>query len=124
MSYFIEATRNTPKISFDTENGTFEISGRSMPENTRKFYDPVISWIREYNPEEGKSISLTLNLTYLNTSSTIAMLEILKTFAKFKESNNPLKVFWYYEQYDEDMKLAGEDIASISELEFEYIMEE
>jgi hypothetical protein len=52
------------------------------------------------------------------------MLEILKTFAKFKESNNPLKVFWYYEQYDEDMKLAGEDIASISELEFEYIMEE
>ena len=123
MSYFVEGTRNTPKISFDTENVIFEISGRSMPENTRKFYDPIISWIREYNPEKGKTMTLLLNLSYLNTSSTIAMLEILKTFAKFKEDFH-LKVIWHYEQYDEDMKMAGEDIASISELEFEYIIEE
>lgn len=124
MSYFIESTRNTPKVNFNVDNGSLEISGRSMPENTRKFYDPVISWLQGYQPDKTQEICLTLNLTYLNTSSTIAMLEILKTFGKLKENGNSLKVIWHYDKYDEDMKMAGEDIASISELDFEYVIEE
>ena len=124
MSYFIESTRNTPTINFSSDNGILEISGRSMPENTRKFYDPIIAWLQNFQPESSKEISLTINLSYLNTSSTIAMLEILKTFAKLKENGNSIKVLWYYEKYDEDMKMAGEDISSISGLDFEYVEEE
>jgi len=123
MSYIIESTRNTPNINFNPETGSLEISGRSMPENTRKFYDPVINWLQNFQPESSLEVELTINLSYLNTSSTIAMLEILKTVGKLKENGNPLKVLWHYDQYDEDMKMIGEDISSISELEFEYVEE-
>ena len=123
MSYIIESTRNTPNINFNPETGSLEISGRSMPENTRKFYDPVINWLQNFQPESSLEVELTINLSYLNTSSTIAMLEILKTVGKIKENGNPLKVLWHYDQYDEDMKMIGEDISSISELEFEYVEE-
>ena len=123
MSYLIESTRNTPTINFNAENGSLEISGRSMPENTRKFYDPIIAWLHNFKPDPSLEISLTINLSYLNTSSTIAMLEVLKTIAKLKENGNTVKVLWHYDQYDEDMKMAGEDISSISELDFEYVEE-
>jgi len=41
----IEATPKTPKVVFDPNENLYEISGRSLPENVVKTYDPVIKWI-------------------------------------------------------------------------------
>ena len=93
MSYIVDATKNSPKVSFDTNSLEFEISGRSMPENTRKFYDPIVGWIKTFNPENGSKITLKLDLNYLNTSSTIALLEMLKEMAKFTKNGCFVIVF-------------------------------
>ena len=82
MGYIVDATKNSPKVSFDTESLHFEISGRSMPENTRKFYDPIVGWIKGFSPDSGSKIILKIDLNYLNTSSTIALLEMLKELGK------------------------------------------
>ena len=123
MGYIVDATKNSPKVSFDTESLHFEISGRSMPENTRKFYDPIVGWIKRFSPDSGSKITLKIDLNYLNTSSTIALLEMLKELGKCVENGCSLEVFWHYEEYDEDMKMIGEDISSISELNFQYVEE-
>ena len=39
--YSIEATQNTPVIDFDLKKGVLDISGRSIPENSIEFYNPV-----------------------------------------------------------------------------------
>ena len=37
----LEQTEYTPKVVFDAETGTLELSGRSLPEDTVLFYDPL-----------------------------------------------------------------------------------
>ena len=41
----IEKTTKTPQVIFDPANEIFEISGRSLPENVVKTYEPVLQWI-------------------------------------------------------------------------------
>ena len=46
---------------------------------------------------------------------------MLKELGRYVENGCSLEVFWHYEEYDEDMKMIGEDISSISELNFQYV---
>ena len=43
----LEGTEDTPKIILDKKNGIFEISGRSLPEDSAEFYRPVLEWIEQ-----------------------------------------------------------------------------
>ncbi len=54
----LEGTEDTPKIILDKKNGIFEISGRSLPEDSAEFYRPVLEWIEKY----GEIQILPLNL--------------------------------------------------------------
>ena len=44
----LEGTEDTPKIILDKTNKIFEISGRSLPEDSAEFYQPVLDWLGEY----------------------------------------------------------------------------
>ena len=120
-NHLIEPTRSTPLIHFDTDKHYFLIEGRSLPENTRQFYEPAIAWISNYSPEDGASIVLEMKFTYINSSSLIAILSIVRKLKKHLDKGCTLKVNWFYEEEDEDLLSAGEDIANLSELEFDYI---
>ena len=41
----IKGTEDSPSVTIDFDNGIFEISGRSMPENVKSFYEPIIESI-------------------------------------------------------------------------------
>ena len=43
----IEATDETPKVILDADQGIFEFSGKSLPEDVTVFYDPIIEWLEE-----------------------------------------------------------------------------
>jgi hypothetical protein len=47
----LKGTEDTPTILLDKKNGIFEISGRSLPEDSAEFYKPVIEWINAYGAE-------------------------------------------------------------------------
>jgi hypothetical protein len=109
----IEATRKTPGIFFDVSNGIFEISGRSIPENSYEFYKPVVDWLNDYiSAPLGKTV-LKVSLDYFNTSSSKALLDIFKKLEVIYKRNNDVLIEWYYEEDDEDMQESGEDYASI-----------
>ena len=42
---FIKETLNSPKVLFDPSKKRYEISGKSFPENSKTFYEPVFEWI-------------------------------------------------------------------------------
>ena len=44
----IQGSDDTPKVILDADNNTFEISGRSLPEDVVAFYDPILEWLDEY----------------------------------------------------------------------------
>jgi len=105
----------------DVEKNHMEISGRSMPENSRSFYIPIVNWVKKYEPADGTAISINIKYSYVNTSSIIGLLGILKEFKTLLDRNCTINVTWNYEKYDDDMFTIGEDVASLCELEFEYV---
>src|SRR5689334_4975933 len=112
----IEETTDTPKIIFDKGQGIFEISGRSLPEDSADFFLPVLDWISDYKKEPNDATNFVVKLEYLNTASSKFMLDILTLL---KDINN-VKVTWYYVKDDEDMEEAGREFSEQIEIPFEF----
>lgn len=110
---FIESTPKTPKVSFHVANGTLEITGRSIPENSYQFYEPLLEWLDKYDTQPAASTVLTFKLDYFNTSSSMYILGILKKIEKIFLAGKQVSVNWFYDQDDEDMLQTGEDLKQI-----------
>ena len=117
----IEATKSTPEITLDETTNTMVLKGRSLPENTRQFYEQIKQWLNAYSPEEGTEISIDVAFTYVSSSSLIALLSIFKQMKLHSERGCTLKVNWYYEKYDDDLLSIGEDMQHLSDVEFKFI---
>ena len=48
QSLIIEETPKTPQIELNPLTGDFIFSGRSIPENAAKVYEPILNWVTEY----------------------------------------------------------------------------
>ena len=117
----IEGTKQTPKIDFDPTSGVLHISGRSIPENTFEFFNPVLTWLDEYNGVAPENTVINVSLEYFNTSSSKYILEIFKRLKGLMDDDKNVLVKWYYEEDDEEMMETGEDYEDVSGLEFEII---
>jgi hypothetical protein len=112
----LEGTEDTPKIILDKNNGIFEISGRSLPEDSAEFYKPVIEWLEKYNTNPNTKTHFTFKLEYFNTASSKLILDVL---SKLEDLPN-VTVLWYYHEDDEDMQEAGEEFSELVEIPFEF----
>lgn len=119
--FYLEATPKTPRLYFSRETGEFEISGRSIPENSIEFYKPVINWLDNYIKNPNNHTLLVIKLEYFNTSSSKCLVEILRRLESLK-SQSIVKVKWCYEEEDEDMQESGEDFKEIIKVPIEMVM--
>lgn len=121
----INKTDDTPEVNFNAANGEFSITGISLPEDSKEFYAPLIEYVEEYfeNPKDQSLFSF--QMTYFNTSSSKMIFEMLhKIQSKLKEGCK-VDVYWFYQEDDEEMMEAGEELADIFDMpiivkEFEY----
>lgn len=120
-SLVIKGTRQTPDINFDSNSGILKISGRSIPENSFEFYDPILKWLDEYISNPAKSTVLEVMLEYFNTSSSKYILEIFKRFRELANNGAQVNIKWYYDEDDEEMMETGEDYQDVTGMEFEII---
>lgn len=105
----LEATPTTPKVVFEPDEGYFEISGKSLPENSFDFYKPLLDWMDQYLENPKDKSSLVFKLEYFNTSSTGHFLRLIKKLEKIHAAGSDVSVQWYHDHEDEDMREAGED---------------
>lgn len=117
----IKQTSNTPLVILDKETGKFVFQGKSFPENTAEFYEPVISWLSEYSKAPNKSTVIDMQFDYFNTSSAKMILEIFKKVKEVKEAGSEVKVLWRYLSMDEEMLEVGEEYEYMVDVPFEYI---
>jgi len=127
----IEQTPLTPGIRFSPDENVFFIRGTSTPEDVRAMYYPVIDWVRKFIAEAMKGgykifnsenpLRFQVDLTYFNSSSAKFFYDILMELAKLPPAGLPVKVEWYYDEEDSDMKEAGADISLLVGMEFTYI---
>ncbi len=112
----LEGTEDTPKIILDRNNGIFEISGRSLPEDSAEFYHPILEWLQEYATNPNPETVFIFKLEYFNTASSKLILDILSRL----ESISNTTILWYYHEDDEDMEEAGNEFSELVEVPFEF----
>lgn len=109
----MESTQDTPGIIFDKQNNTFEISGKSLPEEVTAFYRPVMDWIDQYLEDPNDETVLQMKFEYFNSASSKVIVEIIKSFVKLKELEKNVEIQWYYPDDDEEMYEAGEEFSDV-----------
>ncbi len=123
-----EAGSSTPYIAFDPDNGVLQIKGESYPENALGFYEPIVEAIEDYLRTPESTLEITLALSYMNTSSIKAMMDILDLADDAHQAGARVQVIWYHdpeddrslevaEEFCEDLKLPFKTVAkSLDEL--------
>lgn len=108
------ATRTTPEVILNPSKGIFKISGRSMPEDCRNFYQPIINWVRRFSKIDGVQITVEFDLDYFNSSTAVFLLYIMKIFNEMNAKELSKVVFvWKYQIDDESLFEAGQEYAEI-----------
>lgn len=118
---FIEPTRVTPLINFDPDAGLLEMKGRSSPENSIQFYQPLIDVLDEYISSGKGELIANFAFEYFNTSSSKCLFDVFKKLTKIDESGKSITINWFYEEGDEDMMEAGEDYSDLLDLDFNFM---
>lgn len=113
---FINATASTPVVNFKI-CGELNIEGRSLPEDSVKFYQPLFDWAEQLIAEK---VLINIKLEYINTSSSKQLLTLLKIVTE-NEKNKAVKVNWYYEEGDLDGLETGEHYSTIIDAPFKFI---
>lgn len=121
-SLIITETNLTPSIKFDGESGQLELKGRSIPENSLEFYQPVYEWLDKYIDAPQDKTVVNVQFDYFNTSSSKCILDILKRIDKIEEKGYDVLIKWYYDESDEDMMEAGEDYSDLLDAPFELLV--
>ena len=122
----IEATKYTPKIDLNAEEKVLIIVGKSYPENTFEFYEPVVSWIKKFFDHiEDEDVLINIDLEYLNSSSLKAYFDIFDIFEKAQDNGKNLKIKWIYDEENDIAEETGEDfIEDFDMLDIELVTKE
>jgi hypothetical protein len=111
----------TPSIEFKA-NGELKISGRSIPEDSRTFYQPVFNWLDSFKGNLPSKVEMKVTLEYFNTSSSILLLNMFNSLVQLhQDKQTSVKIIWYYHEDDDEMQEAGKDYKSIVKVPFEVI---
>jgi len=124
----IKQTITTPEITFDYDNNIFNLEGCSRPEDVRSFYYPIIQWLTDLkNGVENGEIKNNNDITvfnfkfdYFNSSSAKFILDILVLINDIHKAGLNIRIDWYFEENDDDMKEVGEELSDVVDFPFEY----
>ena len=117
----IEGTSETPEVLLNSKEGEFKFSGRSLPENAKEFFHPIIEWIANYRENPVKGTKVVFQFEYFNTASSKLIWELIEEIRQLKEKDPDTIVEWHYLKDDDEMLEAGEDYADMVGIEFKYV---
>jgi hypothetical protein len=107
-NFFSEPTDKTPMIDFNRLSGDLILSGRSIPENAAKIFEPLLAWTNDYAKNSNVITNLRLNLEYFNTATSIWISKIVKALCGIENMERILFIHVYFNIEDfesiEDVK--------------------
>ncbi len=117
----IEATAKTPKLKVNPEKGLIQLSGISIPEDPRAFFEPFQEAVDKYIVAPKEKTLVEFKLEYFNTSTTLIIRNLLRKLSEMT-SKTDLQIRWYFEEDDEDMgEVGGELKILFPEVDFEIV---
>jgi hypothetical protein len=99
---FIEQTDKSPLVDFNNMSGELILSGRSIPINAPRIFEPILDWVNEYVKNPRQTTNLRLNLEYFNTASSIWLAKIVKSLTGISKPECVLFLHVYFSIEDFD----------------------
>jgi hypothetical protein len=118
---YIEGSRSTPEINFDPHQNKLVIWGQSYPENSFKFYEPILEWIDQYLTTPAESFEVALNIPYINSSSSKCLMDILEKLNDAYEEGKSFSFKWYCDIENESELECAEEFREDVTFPFEII---
>lgn len=118
---FVEATDVTPLVDFSKNRNTFKIIGKSLPEDVKNFYTPIIQWFDAYTSQPNAETNLFLDFEYFNTSSSKMILILLNKVREINKKGYQVLVTWAHPSHDVEIEEAGEEFAELLNIPFQII---
>lgn len=119
-NFFVEATEVTPRVEFNKLSNTFKIVGKSLPEDVKSFYTPIIQWFDAYSSQPNPETNLILEFEYFNTSSSKMILILLNKLRDIHRKGFRVLVSWSYPLHDAEIEEAGEEFAELLNIPFQF----
>jgi hypothetical protein len=116
----IKGTVKTPEIYLNKNEGKIQLQGRSIPENAKQLYNPIISWANKYIKSPISQTKLIFKLEYFNTASSKMIFELINLFKALRDAGHNLNIEWHYLEDDDDILDSGETFQEISGLKFNF----
>jgi Ser-tRNA(Ala) deacylase AlaX len=120
----IEKTNSTPNINFNYDMRKLIISGESFPENAAKFYEPVITWIKEYLGCTGEEeTEVEFEIIYFNSSTSKIFMNIFSLLDEEVQEGKNIIINWIASEDNEAAIECGEEFKEdLEDIEFNIII--
>lgn len=127
----IKETTATPMVLFDPANNNFELKGCSRPEDVRSFYTPIIRWLETFcesldsyfiEIHKDAPVTFKFKFDYFNSSSAKFILDILILTNQLHQAGLNMRIDWFYDENDDDMREVGEELSEVVDFPFKYMM--
>jgi hypothetical protein len=115
----IEGTRSTPSVYI--EPGIIEVKGRSIPEDSFEFYNPVLNAIQDYFTQNDIKTEMHFHLEYINSGSKKFITTILSVSNEFYKKGRSIIIQWHYDSDDESMQELGNDLRIMLQIPFHLV---
>ncbi len=100
----------TPNVNFSASTGKCILQGESYLEDSFEFYANLTRWMEQYLGSGKSIIEVDFKLTYFNTSSSRAILELLRKLRTWQAEGKQVTVNWFYpDPDDDDLLMEAED---------------
>jgi hypothetical protein len=111
MNLHIKETKTTPAITI--EEGKITIKGRSIPEDSAGFYNPVLEACEEYTLSPPGNTDIYVHLDYVNSGSKKYLTNMLTILERSYLKGFTYNIIWHYDEDDEAILDLGNDLKSI-----------
>lgn len=116
----IEPTERCLGVVLNAETGQLSFEGRSLPEDGKEFFTPIINWLSQYATKPATRTECVFKMEYFNSSSRKCLVDVFKILDKIREKGNEVLVVWQYEEEDDEFREMGEEYWKLSNLNFDF----
>ncbi len=117
----MEGTETSPHILFDADQGLFQMSGRSHPEDYHSFFAPLIEIIEEYVKKPQKKTLMNIYMEYINTGSSKYFIKLLIAMKSVVNEGYEIEINWLYDESDDSMLEIARDFETVLKVPFNFI---
>ena len=121
LPFTIHQTEKTPGFEYNPDTNTIVISGKSIPEDHKTVFDPILDWLTIFISNPPEKTLMVLKLNYFNSASSRYFMKILKKLEEIMKAGQKIEIHWVYERDDTDMYDCGLDYKELDDIPFSLI---